>query len=202
MAWLALILTIAGLVYALGVRSFLAWRATGDHGLRTATGPAGSASWWAKYLFIASVVLVIAGPVIALTTPKLLIRPVPITLSAIGIALAVAGIAAVAAAQNGMGSSWRVGVDVSETTGLVTGGLFTLARNPIFTAMTAFAAGVALVVPSAVSVLAVAALVLAIQVQVRFVEEPYLTAVHGDAYRRYAAQTGRFLPGIGRFASS
>jgi hypothetical protein len=25
--------------------------------------------------------------------------------------------------------------------------------------------------------------------------------VHGDAYRRYAQRTGRFLPGIGRFAA-
>jgi protein-S-isoprenylcysteine O-methyltransferase Ste14 len=30
------------------------------------------------------------------------------------------------------------------------------------------------------------------------VEEPALLAAHGDAYRRWAATTGRFLPGIGR----
>jgi protein-S-isoprenylcysteine O-methyltransferase Ste14 len=36
------------------------------------------------------------------------------------------------------------------------------------------------------------------QMQVRLVEEPYLTSVHGYAYRRHAARTGRFLTGIGR----
>jgi protein-S-isoprenylcysteine O-methyltransferase Ste14 len=37
-----------------------------------------------------------------------------------------------------------------------------------------------------------------VQVQVRLVEEPYLLRVHGDAYRAYAARTGRFVPGVGR----
>ena len=32
----------------------------------------------------------------------------------------------------------------------------------------------------------------------RLVEEPYLHRVHGTAYDRYAARTGRFLPWIGR----
>ena len=40
-------------------------------------------------------------------------------------------------------------------------------------------------------------LLAAIQVQVRAVEEPYLLAVHGDAYRDYAARVGRFVPGVG-----
>jgi protein-S-isoprenylcysteine O-methyltransferase Ste14 len=43
-----------------------------------------------------------------------------------------------------------------------------------------------------------ACVLLSIQIQVRLVEEPYLLRVHGDAYRRYAARTGRFVPGLGR----
>ena len=43
-----------------------------------------------------------------------------------------------------------------------------------------------------------AALLVALEIQVRAVEEPYLLRTHGDAYRRYAAATGRFVPGIGR----
>jgi protein-S-isoprenylcysteine O-methyltransferase Ste14 len=34
-----------------------------------------------------------------------------------------------------MGASWRIGVDPSERTDLVTGGAFALVRNPIFSAM-------------------------------------------------------------------
>jgi protein-S-isoprenylcysteine O-methyltransferase Ste14 len=38
----------------------------------------------------------------------------------------------------------------------------------------------------------------ALEIQIRLVEEPYLERVHGDAYRRYATATGRFVPGVGR----
>jgi protein-S-isoprenylcysteine O-methyltransferase Ste14 len=195
MAWLALILTVGGLFYASAVRSYLSWRSTGDTGLRISTGPIGSAAWWAKTLFLASVALLIAGSVIAIKVPILWLRGVP---AVVGATLAIAGIIVVVLAQQGMGSSWRLGVDATETTGLVTGGLFGLARNPIYTAMAVFAAGIALMVPNVVSVLGVAVLVAAVQIQVRLVEEPYLVAVHGDAFRRYAARTGRFVPGLGK----
>jgi protein-S-isoprenylcysteine O-methyltransferase Ste14 len=195
MAWFALILTIGGLFYASAVRSFLSWRSTGDTGLRIATGPIGSAAWWAKVLFLASVALLIAGSVFAIKVPILW---VPAALAIAGTTLAIAGITGVVLAQQGMGSSWRLGVDADETTGLVTGGLFSLARNPIYTAMAVFATGITLLVPSIVSVLGVAVLVAAVQIQVRLVEEPYLVAVHGDAFRRYAARTGRFVPGVGK----
>ena len=56
----------------------------------------------------------------------------------------------------------------------------------------------ALLTPNPVAILAVAALVIALELQVRRVEEPHLLRVHADAYRTYAARTGRFLPGIGR----
>ena len=198
MAWTALALVLAGLGYAFGVRSLLAWRATGDTGLRISTGPAGSAAWWAKLLFLASIGLVIAGPVIALTGPDALLWPANSLGQVTGLAMATAGILLVVAAQHGMGNSWRVGVDAYEVTDLVTGGLFSLARNPIFTGMVTFATGLALMTPGAFSAAAVLVLIVAVQVQVRAVEEPYLTATHGPAYRRYAAHTGRFLPRIGR----
>ena len=37
-----------------------------------------------------------------------------------------------------------------------------------------------------------------LELHVRFIEEPYLLRVHGEQYAAYAAQVGRFLPGIGR----
>jgi protein-S-isoprenylcysteine O-methyltransferase Ste14 len=40
--------------------------------------------------------------------------------------------------------------------------------------------------------------VVAGELQVRLIEEPYLLATHGGTYQRYAATTGRFVPGIGR----
>ncbi len=43
-----------------------------------------------------------------------------------------------------------------------------------------------------------ALLLTTIELQVRIVEEPYLTRVHGPDYQAYLASTGRFAPGIGR----
>ena len=97
-----------------------------------------------------------------------------------------------------MGDSWRIGVDPSETTTLVRTGVFGRVRNPIFTAMITFGFGIALVTPNVVAIVGFVLLVATIELQVRVVEEPYLLTVHGDAYRDYLANVGRFLPGVGR----
>ena len=97
-----------------------------------------------------------------------------------------------------MGASWRIGVDQAERTHLVSTGIFAVVRNPIFTAMVTAQTGMTLVAPTPLAVAALAALVLAVQLQVRVIEEPYLHRVHGAAYAAYTARVGRFLPGIGR----
>lgn len=97
-----------------------------------------------------------------------------------------------------MGESWRGDVDPEARTPLVTDGPFRLVRNPILTCTAATAVGLALMVPNILSVLMLAASVAGMQIQVRLVEEPYLERVHGEAYRRYASRTGRFVPSIGR----
>lgn len=48
----------------------------------------------------------------------------------------------------------------------------------------------------------VGASLLAIEIQVRWAEEPYLQRVHGSEWREYAARTGRFVPGLGRVRKS
>lgn len=97
-----------------------------------------------------------------------------------------------------MGASWRIGVDPRERTDLVTSGLFSHVRNPIFTGMSAVALGLALLVPSWPALLAVGVLAAGLELQVRLVEEPYLIAQHGESYSRWARRAGRFLPGVGR----
>ena len=114
----------------------------------------------------------------------------------IGIALALAGLALVALAQRQMGVSFRIGID-EQPTPLVTSGLFSLVRNPIYTGILLLLAAVVLLVPSPWSVLLWLAAFVALVWHTRL-EERHLRALHGDAYRRYAAHTGRFVPGVGR----
>lgn len=202
MAWLALALYVLGLLLAFGWRTLAQWRRTGDTGLRLDAGPPGTLRWWAKLLFVATLALGLAGPAAALAG----LPPLPglnhWPLQVLGLVLAVAGVGATLAAQRAMGTSWRVGVDPTEQTRLVTDGPFALVRNPIFTAMGGTTLGLTLMVPNAVSMATLLVLILALQLQVRGVEERYLIATHGDPYLRYAARVGRFIPGVGRLSLS
>jgi protein-S-isoprenylcysteine O-methyltransferase Ste14 len=190
-AWAALALYLVGLVLAFGVRTWLQVRRTGTSGFRGISGRPGSLPWWGGVLFLAAPVLVLTG-----ATPRFEALAHPIVAAA-GLALGIAGLVVVLFAQSAMGAAWRIGVDDSERTDLVTAGLFRWIRNPIFTGMAAVSAGVVLMAPSLIAVLALVCLIAAIQIQVRLVEEPYLWRIHGDPYLRYAATAGRFLPGIG-----
>lgn len=118
-----------------------------------------------------------------------------------GAALGIAGGVVTVMAQVQMGESWRIGVERGERTALITRGLFAHVRNPIFTGMVAVALGTALLVPNLPGLVGAALVAGVIPVQVRLVEEPNLRQVHGAAYGRWAARTGRFLPGVGRVAA-
>lgn len=179
---------------AFGLRSILHWRQTGRTGFVGLSGRVGSVEWLGGVLFV---VACIAGPGALFVERRWATLDVP-AVHALGIALYLIGLAGTLWAQLSMGASWRIGVDVAEQTPLVTRGPFRWVRNPIFTAMLLAVTGLALLVPNAVSALAVVVLLLAVELQVRAVEEPYLVRSHGPAYRRWAAHTGRFLPGIGR----
>jgi protein-S-isoprenylcysteine O-methyltransferase Ste14 len=195
MTAVALVLYVAALVVLFGVRSWVQRRRTGSAGFHGISGTPADAGWWGGVLFVVAMVLGLAGPLLAVADVVSTDPPPGVQLA--GLVLALLGFAATLAAQTGMGESWRIGVDPGERTELVTTGVFAHVRNPIFTAMVVAQLGVVLMVPTWVSVLALVALVVAAELQVRTVEEPYLRAVHGDAYRGYAAATGRFVPRIG-----
>jgi protein-S-isoprenylcysteine O-methyltransferase Ste14 len=184
---------------AFGLRTVVHWRRTGSAGFRGISGAVGSVEWLGGVAFAGALVGAVLAPIAqglgwAMPLPALDARPV----QALGLGLALLGTAGTLWAQAAMGESWRIGVDERERTALVATGPFRWVRNPIFTAMVAGLVGLALLTPNVVAVFAIGALCLALELQVRHVEEPHLLAVHGDDYRDYAARTGRFLPGVGR----
>ena len=116
-----------------------------------------------------------------------------------GLVLAVAGVAGTFAAQLGMGASWRIGVDRGEHTALVTDGDLRLGAQPDLHRHDRNGCGRDGRWPRPRSGAAgCVLLVAAIEAQVRLVEEPYLRAAHGAAYRAYAGSVGRFVPLVGR----
>ena len=199
MAALALALYGVYLVLAFGLRTLIQLRRTGSSGFHGLGGRPGSAEWIAGVGFTVALLIGAAAPVLALLDVVEPIAALDVTAAHVaGVVLAVGGIGLTFYAQIAMGASWRIGVDPAERTQLVTTGPFALVRNPIFAAMLPTALGLTLLVPSWVAIVGLLGLVLALELQVRVVEEPYLLQVHGGGYASYAARVGRFVPGVGR----
>jgi protein-S-isoprenylcysteine O-methyltransferase Ste14 len=199
---LALVLFALWGLLVQGVRGLVQYRRTGDWGFRRDLGRAGSVSWWARVLpGLGGLAVGVAAPIAGLAG----LAPIgELDLPAVrvgGVALTVAGILAMFAAQLAMGDAWRIGLDETERTGLVTGGPFRLVRNPIYAAMAAVGLGLALMVPNVVALAGLIAFLAGIELQVRLVEEPFLRRAYGADYERYAAAVGRFVPGVGRWSN-
>ncbi len=182
-----------------GWRSWVQFRRTGSAGFHGIGGAIGSAEWFAGVGFVFAMVLGFAAPALQAVGT---LAPLPwlnaATLQVAGAALTLVGIVGTAAAQHAMGNSWRIGVDPDETTALVRHGMFGLVRNPVFTAMMVFGAGLTLMAPNWLAVSGFGILITAIHAQVRLVEEPYLKSRHGQDYVDYTTNVGRFLPLLGR----
>jgi protein-S-isoprenylcysteine O-methyltransferase Ste14 len=194
----ALVLFTVFAALGFGWRSWEQHRRTGSTGFKGISSRPGSTEWMAGVGFVVAMAAAAFAPVLQLlgvVSPFSALHAPWIQIS--GIVIATLSIAATIYAQLDMGDSWRIGVDRSETTTLVRTGVFGWVRNPIFTAMMTFGLGMALVTPNVVAIVGFVLLVATIELQVRVVEEPYLQAVHGDAYRDYVASVGRFVPGVG-----
>lgn len=202
MPTVALVLYLVFLALAFGLRTLTQYRRTGSSGFHGVGGRVGSVEWWGGALFVLAVLLGVAAPLLQVAGVVDAVGFLDATPVAVaGLVLALVGIGGTLAAQQGMGASWRIGVDQRETTDLVTSGTFTVVRNPIFTTMTTAGLGLALLAPNVVALVGVAGLVAAIEIQVRVVEEPYLLRTHGQRYRDYATRVGRFVPGLGRLST-
>ena len=198
---LALYLLYAALGF--GLRTFLHWRRTGSSGFNGISGRPGSLERKGGLLFAVALVLGLAAPLLDIAGVLSPIGMVDGSVAhGLGFVLFALGLGGTMLAQFAMGDSWRIGVDTSERTALVTGGPFAYVRNPIFTAMLLASAGLMLLVPNIVAVLAFVAFLSAIEIQVRAVEEPYLLGTQGSTYACYAQRVGRFVPGIGMLGSA
>jgi protein-S-isoprenylcysteine O-methyltransferase Ste14 len=194
-AGVALAAYVAFLVVGFGWRAWLQYRRTGDAGFRPPSRQSGIAEWVSWPFLLIGGLLGFLAPLLAVTEafPAMAFEPV----QACGLLMVALGLILTVIAQLQLGGSWRIGVDPSEVTPLVTGGVFRFVRNPIFTGMLMGLLGLALVVPNILSVLALVLVVIGVKVHVHLVEEPYLLHMHGGRYREYARSVGRFVPKFG-----
>jgi protein-S-isoprenylcysteine O-methyltransferase Ste14 len=198
MPGLALTLWLAFAVIALGGRILLQFIRTGSTGVSGISGAIGTVEWVGGVLFALSL---IAGGVAPLLQLEDVVAPADALdetwAHVAGLVLYGAGLAICVGAQLAMGASWRIGVDESEHTDLVTDGPFAIVRNPIYSGVIPLVAGLTLLAPNAVAIAAFAALIVSLEIQTRLVEEPHLLREHDPAYREYASRVGRFVPGVG-----
>jgi len=194
----ALALMALYLALAFGLRVAVALRTTGKTGISSLRA-APAIELFGGAVFFAGVALGGVNPLLPLLDAVEPWSELDTTAAhAAGFLLCGIGIAGTFAAQMAMGSSWRIGVDPAERTELVTGGVFSLCRNPIYTLMAIAWIGFALLVPTWLMAASGVLLIAGLQVQVRLVEEPHLLRSHGEPYRAYARRVGRFVPGLGR----
>jgi protein-S-isoprenylcysteine O-methyltransferase Ste14 len=191
--WLVLGLYALYLTFAVGVRMLVQRMRTGSSGFTGVRGSVGSIEWFAPSLFVGSYALGVAAPVLSLVGID---RPLAIFfgMRPLGVLFFTAGFLLTVWAQFAMGESWRIGVAREDRTALVQKGPFAVVRNPIFAAMLLAEAGLALSLPNASAIVAALGLLLAVELQVRGVEEPHLLRAHGEAYETYRRRVGRFLP--------
>lgn len=193
---LALALLAVYFAVNFGWRTLRQIQTTGSSGFQGISGRIGSVEWIGGVLFVVGLVLGVVAPVAAYFAASLLFAP-SLWQSVTATAIAVVGITGTTWAQLAMGKSWRIGVNQNERTELIQNGPFALVRNPIFSFMILTSIGLTWLLPNWISLAATASVVIAIELQVRFVEEPYLRRVHGNSYDRYCEKAGRFLPMFG-----
>jgi protein-S-isoprenylcysteine O-methyltransferase Ste14 len=200
MAKLAAAMLVVFVVLTLFVRVAIQLRRTGKTGLIGLRRDAGVLDWLSGILFVGGMAVAVVSIQLVLQDSLEPIDALDVgALHVIGVALAATGGMAVFLAQLGMGENWRIGVSDDQRTDLVTGGWFSVIRNPIYSAMVVGWIGFALMVPTWLGFAAVVVIAAGLEIQVRAVEEPYLLRTHGEAYCDYAARVGRFVPGIGLF---
>ena len=110
----------------------------------------------------------------------------------IGWTLLVISLLFLLVAQAQMGNSWRIGIDEKNRTELVSTGLFSISRNPIFLSMRINLLGLFLVLPNAVTLALIAVGEVLMQMQVRL-EEAHLQSLHGAKYMEYSSTVRRWL---------
>ena len=95
-------------------------------------------------------------------------------------------------AQSQMANSWRIGIDEKNKTELVTNGLFSFSRNPIFLGVMIANVGLLLIIPNAFTLLIVSLSTVSINTQIRL-EEAFLEKSHKTAYINYCKKVRRWL---------
>ncbi len=114
------------------------------------------------------------------------------TLQKIGWGFLILSLIVVWIAQTQMANSWRIGIDENNKTKLVTNGMFSVSRNPIFLGILIANIGLFLVIPNAFTLLIISLSTISINTQIRL-EEDFLKREFGNDYVEYTKKVRRWI---------
>ncbi|WP_394770734.1 methyltransferase family protein [Lacisediminihabitans sp.] len=128
--------------------------------------------------------------------PRGTLWPVSGIVVAVAVVVVAAGLLLAVLGLVGLGPALTASPIPKQNASLVTGGVYAVVRNPIYTGLLAGGVGLTLLGDSVWHIVAWLSLVLLLSFKTRW-EERMLLAEHAE-FADYAARVGRFLPGIGR----
>jgi protein-S-isoprenylcysteine O-methyltransferase Ste14 len=109
-----------------------------------------------------------------------------------GIVIMLIGCAIVIIAQFQMENSWRIGIDESKKTELITNKLFQYSHNPIYLGLLISFLGFFLIAPNALSLCCLALSYPSIEIKIKIrLEDEYLIGKHGDDFQEYMEKVNR-----------
>ena len=92
-----------------------------------------------------------------------------------------------------MGKNWSMAIVPGKRCRLITSGMFSYVRHPIYAlSILLMLATMAVTLTPAMTVVGIIHITMLFNKSVN--EERYLTSVHGEAYADYCQRTGRFVP--------
>jgi protein-S-isoprenylcysteine O-methyltransferase Ste14 len=133
----------------------------------------------------------IASPVLSFADYPL--RPTNFIIGTVGLAV---GLWLFYQAHADLGRNWSVTLEIRDRHQLVTGGVYSLARHPMYLSLLVYSAGQMLVLPNWIvgPAYGVAmALIFALRLRP---EEQMMLEQFGDEYRAYMRRTKRLIPGV------
>jgi protein-S-isoprenylcysteine O-methyltransferase Ste14 len=110
----------------------------------------------------------------------------------IGVMLIAFGFVIYILALIALGDSWRMGIDNKAPGKLVTAGIFSVSRNPIYVFIDLYFTGTFLINGTLIFLIFAILTIAALHFQI-LQEERFLAKTYGQAYGDYCARTGRYI---------
>lgn len=136
-----------------------------------------------------------ASAIPILPFPKILIKPLfeSKMLAWIGIFVSSVGVVTFALALVAFGNSFRMGIDTEKPDKLITNGIFSISRNPIYVAFILFFLGLILAHPNITFIVVLFGIYIPILHRQIIREEDFLKVHYGVEYSDYAKKVRRYL---------